>query len=129
MADLIDRQAAIDAVKKAYDRESIESGWLRSFAIRAINGVPSVQQWIPCSERLPEYYDAVLTWDGDYCTTEMRIPCIRGDDGEPIESEWWVSAYYEEGEYDYYPGLRDGTAIAWMPLPEPYKGKGRKYEV
>lgn len=76
--------------------------------------------WIPCSERLPEYGEPVLTWDGYCYCVEKRIPYIRDECGEPISSDWWVSDEYDERESDYYPNLRDGACIAWMPLPEPY---------
>ena len=86
--------------------------------------VDAEPHWIPCSERLPEYFEPVLTWDGHCYSVEKRIPYIRDEDGKPIKSEWWVSDDYDElEETDYYPNLRDGAAIAWMPLPEPYKGE------
>ncbi|MBP5170301.1 MAG: DUF551 domain-containing protein [Oscillospiraceae bacterium] len=53
------------------------------------------QQWIPCSERLPEYANYYLTsteYDGVYC-------------------DFW----------DGYNFNRTEKIIAWMPLPEPYK--------
>ena len=78
-------------------------------------------EWISCSERLPNYIVPVLTWDGSAYCVEKRIPCIRDDDGEPIEGDWWVSDDYDEYESEFYPNLRDGAAIAWMPLPEPYR--------
>lgn len=78
------------------------------------------QQWTLCSERLPDYGVSVLTWDGSCYCVEKRIPYIRDEDGEPISSDWWVSDDYDERESDYYPNLRDGACIAWMPLPEPY---------
>ena len=81
------------------------------------------QQWIPCNERLPEYGQPVLTWDGTCYFVEKRIPVIRDDNGEPIEGGWWVSDDYDEYESDYYPNLRDGACVAWMPLPEPWKGE------
>lgn len=84
----------------------------------------SVPQWIPCSERLPEYNESVLTWDGYAFCIEKRIPYIRDDDGEPIDGDWWVGDEYDEYESDYYPNLRDGAAIAWMPLPEPARLEG-----
>lgn len=77
-------------------------------------------RWIPCRERLPEYFEPVITWDGYCYSVEKRIPYIRDEDGNPIKSEWWVSDDYEE-ETEYYPNLRDGAAIAWMPLPKPYE--------
>lgn len=90
---------------------------------------PSVQpeqRWIPCSKKLPNYMEPVLTWDGvSYCV-EKRIRYIRDEEGNPIEGDWWVSDEYNDIESDYYPGLRDGAAIAWMSLPELYKEEKKK---
>ena len=83
-------------------------------------------KWIPCSEKLPEYDVAVLTYDGYCFFVEKRIPIIRDDNGEAISGDWWVSDDYDENESDYYPNLRDGACIAWMPLPEPYQEERRK---
>jgi hypothetical protein len=80
-------------------------------------------QWIPCSERLPEYGVSVLTYDGHCFCVEKRIPTIRDEEGEPITGDWWVSDDYDEYDGDYYPNLRDGACIAWMPLPECYRGE------
>ncbi len=76
-------------------------------------------EWIPCSERLPEVGEPVLTFDGGCICVERRIEFIETPDGQ-IEGEWWIDAY-DGDEFDPI-DLRDGTAIAWMPLPEPYKG-------
>jgi hypothetical protein len=56
------------------------------------------QQWVLCSTKLPEYGEAVLTCmvDGDYNINHI----IDEDNGE------W-----------FYDGV-----LAWMPLPQPYKG-------
>ena len=43
MADLIDRQAAIDAVNRALDRETLLNRLVRKVAIDAIRIVPPVQ--------------------------------------------------------------------------------------
>ena len=83
----------------------------------------SQPQWIPCSERLPGYGVSVLTYDGHCFCVEKRIPTIRDDKGEPLTGDWWVSDDYDEYDSDYYPNLRDGACIAWMPLPEPYDGR------
>ena len=89
----------------------------------AIDDAPTIEQphWISCSERLPEYNESVLTWDGYTFCIEKRIPYIRDDDGEPIEGDWWVGDEYDDYESECYPNLRDGAAIAWMPLPEPHR--------
>ena len=84
--------------------------------------------WIPVSERLPEYGVAVLTYDGHCFCVEKRIPTIRDDEGEPITGDWWVSDDYDEYDSDYYPNLRDGACIAWMPLPETYRAERRTDE-
>ena len=62
----------------------------------------SEQHWIPCSERLPD--------DGK----EVLMSLAWGVDiGEYRDGEWhseWINHY------------DDDNVIAWMPLPEPYKG-------
>lgn len=98
---LISRRAAIDAVW-SLDVE------LRPSAIDAIlnrlKGLPSAQQWIPCSERLPEEKGRYLITTkrfGDF-VVDWNIFMI----GTKIIQEGW---------------LYSGDVIAWMPLPEPYK--------
>lgn len=59
--------------------------------------IPSAQQWIPCSERLPEEGVPVLTQgDGYMVTNKLMVK----------EDETW----FWSGEF-----------VAWTPLPEPYK--------
>ena len=101
MADAISRQAAITQL--SHNKNKGDDEWELAVAndIQTIWKLPSVQpepHWIPVTERLPEYGKAVLTVnkDGDY-----EINHIIDD---------------EEGDFFYY------GAIAWMPLPEPYKG-------
>ena len=119
MDNQISRKDAIDAI----ERSGLTDDPCDT-AVRLIEILPPAkpeQQWIPCSERLPEYNESVLTWDGYTFCIEKRIPYIRDDDGEPIEGDWWVGDEYDDYESECYPNLRDGAAIAWMPLPEPYK--------
>lgn len=40
---LIERQAAIDAVNNAFDRETLLTGFVLSIAVRAIRNMPSAQ--------------------------------------------------------------------------------------
>lgn len=90
-------------------------------AINDLSPVMPKLQMISCKDHMPDYYQLVLTFDGEYFCVEQRIPYITGKDGKHIESEWWVDANYDP-DSDWYSGLRDGAAVAWMPLPTaPYK--------
>ena len=60
------------------------------------------QGWIPCSERLPENAMNVIAQFSSGTVTELRYA------GNGIF----------EGIYEY----STKVIIAWMPLPEPYKG-------
>lgn len=64
------------------------------------------QRWTPVSERLPE--------DGTYLTTL---------DGELVgqEEPFTGMCGIEDGKWD-----EEGCVIAWMPLPEPYRGEQPK---
>lgn len=93
MSDLIERQAAIDAISRDM------MGGLNYK--RIIEGLPSAQQWIPCSERLPDK-------DGRYLTTNSMI-------GKWIV-DWNIWTNEPKPSWLYNHGV-----IAWMPLPEPYE--------
>lgn len=64
-----------------------------------------IMRWIPCSERLPETEDKVL------CCTATK----KG--GKNI-----VIGYYMATMKYWVCGM-NSNVIAWMPLPEPYKGE------
>lgn len=66
--------------------------------------VNKTSDWIPCSERLPEENGSYIVTSMDYVDT--------------------FEAVFEAGEWfsiDYCDDIKN--VIAWMPLPEPYKGK------
>ena len=130
--DLISRQDAIKEVSKyvhsvdmIIGNGTLSMAGCMDAAEEILEGLPSMEselKWILCSERLPEYNESVLTWDGYVFCIEKRIPYIRDDDGEPIEGDWWVGDEYDDYESECYPNLRDGAAIAWLSLPEPCNG-------
>ena len=152
MDDLISRQAAIDAVNNAFDRETLLTGFVRSIAVRAIRDMPSAQpeqRWIPCSERLPDNRVDVLicyrVWQQyakRYVYTIVNGWYARKHSvNENVFSEWEADCDYKEDEDEFY--IQEGwyefttqgngdlmnwyiggaEVVAWMPLPEPYKGE------
>lgn len=103
MSDLISRQAAIDALDEI--NAEIEDGdgfdyakWRVHF--RVLPSAQPEQQWIPCSERLPEH-------GGWYIVTRR----INKDNDRCVGLLWYSTAH----------GWEWDNAIAWMPLPEPYR--------
>ena len=88
-----------------YEEETQEA---LDMAIKALES----QRWIPVSERLPENQDCYLVttkWKGSY----------SGD----VYIETNMAVYREKPkEWDCV------DVIAWMPLPQPYKGESEDAE-
>ena len=113
-SDLINRQAAIDAIEKhlngVFDGTHYDEGIAYGYEAAhrhiqdLINALQPAQQWIPVSERLPEH--EVLCCDK---RGEMMIgyPFYDGDSDTGFSAE-------SENEFMY-------SCVAWMPLPEPYR--------
>lgn len=150
MDDLISRQAAIDALNKlarkkftlAYEYE-IYLGALHE-AADDIRGLPSAQpercencvnfsktrllipqpeqQWIPCSERLPEASGRYLVTRGLNACGALwnRVYIANYSDlmGLKREKIFWSG---NVGKSDFE---RLEDVKAWMPLPEPYREEG-----
>lgn len=121
MSDLIDRQAAIDALEKSRfpGAPYIDTGI--HIALREIKALPSVQpeqQWIPCSERLLEE-DHWLGGSGRQFSDNVLVSILNSND----EDAWVDISQTIDGEWTLELP-RYCQIIAWMPLPGPYKGEG-----
>ena len=116
MDDLISRQAAIDAYilhtmdylvgekpRRAFTEVLREMPPAQPEVLAHGEGELSAQQWIPCSERLPDK-------DGIYLVTHRKFG--------KLEVTWNI---FYGGEHASW--LWNDEIIAWMPLPEPYKGE------
>ena len=123
--DLISRQAAIDAIESAFDRETILNRFVRKIAISAVRLLPSAQpeqQWIPCSEKDAEYPCLACDVFGQIFITDGGIVKINGEcyDGTGFD--------FSNAD-EFLKGIKVGNAmrmlprkiVAWLPLPEPYK--------
>lgn len=127
--DCINRQAVLDVVHKSIfeffdicddnseepinekDKLLLE---VNKAICNAIKDMPSAQpepQWIPCSERLPH----------GSCSDLVNVS-IHDDSGDtPFDytSCGWVTT---DGEYWIVDNEINNHVVAWMPLPEPWKG-------
>ena len=104
MKDTIYREDAIDAILDLNVEHRVS--W-KDAVIDTLDELPSAQQWIPCSERLPEesgcYLVTVL--DG----LNKRTTFVKY---QKRQKAWELS-----GRRAYW------KVRAWMPLPEPPKGE------
>ena len=110
---LIDAEEVIKAVDK-HTFETKDGLCLDDDISVILEDVPTIEErkWIPCSERLPEEEEDSLITDGE----SMAVGYYRQD------AKAWDSAdfgWIENREKGY--GINE--VIAWMPLPEPYKGE------
>ena len=74
------------------------------FVINITNQQPPADNWIPCSERLPDESGTYLVSIGNY----NGVPKVWRMYFTTVEYPRWLTFY---------------KVTAWMPLPEPYKGE------
>lgn len=79
----------------------------------AVESQPPADQWIPCSERLPNK-EEYLKDDGRFIVTDgnRRYQCIFDIYTGKFKRYTWNKLLEE-----------DKFAIAWKPMGEPYKGE------
>lgn len=84
----------------------LEWGWSKKTVDAIEMGIHALKetQWIPCSERLPEEsLNSVIGWD----TYRKRCCFVQ----------------YLNGGFVLGNGEDIVDIVAWMPVPEPYKGE------
>lgn len=122
MSDNISRQAAI---KETEGREMSTLGDWSGYSagyndalntvVIMLEDLPSTDDWIPCSKRLPRYGEDVLTFRPTMAM-KMVVDSYMGFYGED-DSEWYEGWGVELCE------CKEGIVTAWMPLPSAYKGE------
>ena len=119
MDDLIRRADAITAVWECYEYTESKKVPYKVEAIALVDAlqttlstIPSadaMSEWIPCSERMPEF------------STEVLVTMEWGD--RHVMSVEWDSQTNELAWEDTIQNFRwdFDNVIAWMPLPKPYE--------
>lgn len=92
-----------------------------------ISEQPTVDRWIPVSERLPEESGDYLCWvheDWVEDFSDWSNPTIVGYDADCEAFGWWVDEYHPVSLGYLDSRFSECPVVAWMPLPEPYRGEG-----
>ena len=138
MSDLISRSKLIEDLRK--DREAVcshvfchtdcqQEEELALDLEQFIENAPTVESpaWIPCSERLPEKRDWYLAMFKEPDTGFIGLPYIAdylmGNHTAYTTKDGWIikdCTDRNDCESLYHKNLE---CVAWMPLPEPYKGE------
>lgn len=99
LKDYEDTGLTPDDVERVNDFERSEAGKL----LKVLGEERKKHAWIPVEERLPETGTYLCTLDGELCGIDEPFTGMCG---------------IENGKWD-----EEGCVIAWMPLPEPYRGE------
>jgi len=132
--ELIRRQSAIataDSVLQKCDGDINDYHDLMVEALSVLPPEESEPKWISCSERLPEdIRPVIVTWKNTDPASYYQYIVGKHFTGTACykNDKWyWYSSTTEDmlAEYGRYDSEEFDEAIeciAWMPLPEPYKG-------
>ena len=111
MSDLISRQ---DAISELYNINPSEDMLFVDAIVGMLENLPekSGQKWIPVTEALPENRNVVLVIAYWHETYQVMMASYYGN------SLWWCVPYNNCGKH-----MQKLNPIAWMPLPEPWRGE------
>lgn len=130
MSDLISRKTALERAEACTFTDKNEKrkfmDWLNYCLDAAIE-----PQWIPCSERMPEEHDSIFKkkfkgtdrwnngmFEGISDDVNVTVECKDGKrktmTSHTLDGKWKCETEYKFSHF---------KVIAWMPLPQPYKGE------
>ena len=108
---LIDADALISVVEKESNIDGAYGYMDTKSIVDVIDDAPTIEpmHWIPVNEKLPEKDAVVLATDGE----DISFAWVDGG--------MWV-IFWAAIANRHWDWADSGEVIAWMPLPEPYKG-------
>ena len=115
MKDLIERQAAIDAINGVLVEDDACKVWFR-LALQNLPSAQPEQRWIPCSERLPDRFGKMLVTFIPGTLWTYVIIANYSDLMGIAKPCFWIG---NVGKNDF--ANITSQVVAWMPLPEPYR--------
>ena len=111
----MNNQQAIDRLVK-----HLEWGWTEETTEAIELGIRALKEntWIPCSERIPEEPKENPVFDGKYLEVYLVTTKYGSNEQDKVYPfrAFWNGINFTDGR-----NILD--VIAWMPLPEPYKGE------
>lgn len=136
--DLISRRAAIDAIMDEVEPFAIVepgttcvigTGVNNNDVVRVLEQLPSAQpeqRWILCDEIMPEEHEWIGTKQFGTTMSDEVYVTFENSKGERFTKH----LHFHNGDLSRYDKThmdawfkKDYKPIAWMPLPEPYKGE------
>lgn len=124
---LIDADALTNDILRRWNTND-DTDFANKEVWKALKEAPTINvepKWVPCKEKLPEYFDYVLLSSPEYGlkigerTRKSNVNSWYLN--EPLDCDVW-HVILSNSWYD----LED--FIAWMPLPEPYNGEKKDNE-
>lgn len=111
----MNNQQAIDRLVK-----HLEWGWTEETTKAIELGIQALKEntWIPCSERPPEEPKENPVFDGKY----LEVYLVTTKYGSNEQDKVYPFRAFWNG-INFTDGRRILDVIAWMSLPEPYKGE------
>ena len=130
MEDLIKRSDAIKTVCECECYSGVDpcpdgEGCYPVNELRRIPSADRPQEWIPCSERLPEDSGDYLVCPSDSVLedySDFSDVMIMPYDADCEAFGWWVERYHPISLGYLDSDFNEFEVLAWMPLPEPWKG-------
>lgn len=128
MNNLIEELSNLRSQFNCFDEHERDAYHILSEAIKVLSVQPE-QRWTPCSERMPEEHEWLGTKKFGTTISDEVYVTFENDKGE----RFCKHMQFQNGELSSYDQLHMDTwykgskPIAWMPLPEPWRGEGNEH--